>query len=68
MAKTPDPPSPYNTAMTVREVARRDGCSEKSVRRAIDAGLLEAIRIGPSGRSIRITREAHERYRRLRRR
>ncbi len=45
------------------EVARLDGCSERTVRRAIKAGLLQAIRIGPGGRLLRVTREAHEAYR-----
>lgn len=30
---------------------------------AIDAGLLEAMRIGAGQRLLRVTREAHERYR-----
>jgi excisionase family DNA binding protein len=49
--------------LTVREVARRDSCSERTVRRAIEAGLLDAIRIGPGGRSMRITSAAHALYR-----
>lgn len=49
-------------AMTVREVAELDNCSEKTVRRAIDAGLLKVTRIGPSGRAMRITRDAYETY------
>ena len=49
--------------MTIAEIAKRDCCSEKTVRRAIKAGLLEALRIGPSGRAIRITHEAHFLYR-----
>ena len=49
--------------LTVRQVAALDGCSEKTVRRAIAAGLLAAIRIGPGGRLLRITREAHRAYR-----
>ena len=49
--------------LTVRQVAALDGCSEKTVRRAIQAGLLTAIRIGPGGRLLRITREAHRTYR-----
>lgn len=50
--------------MTVKEVAALDRCSEKTVRRAIAAGLLEAIRVGPSGRLLRISRSAHSAYRR----
>ena len=51
--------------MTVREVAALDNCSEKTVRRAIAAGLLEAIRVGPGGRLLRVHPMAHERYRKL---
>ena len=50
--------------MTVKEVAALDRCSEKTVRRAIAAGLLEAIRVGPGGRLLRISRSAHSAYRR----
>ena len=49
--------------LTVKDVAALDNCHEKTVRRAITAGLLEAIRIGPGGRLLRITRAAHQRYR-----
>jgi excisionase family DNA binding protein len=49
--------------LTVKDVAVRDNCSEKTVRRAIAAGLLEAIRVGPGARILRITGEAHEQYR-----
>lgn len=48
---------------TVSDIAVRDSCSEKTVRRAIDAGLLKVVRIGRSGRAIRITHEAHMLYR-----
>jgi excisionase family DNA binding protein len=54
--------------LTVQEVAARDRCSEKTVRRAIGAGLLQAVRIGPGGRLLRISRAAHEAYRRAHRR
>jgi excisionase family DNA binding protein len=50
--------------LTVREIAELDRCSEKTVRRAIEAGLLQALRLGPGGRLLRITRGAHEAYRR----
>ena len=60
--KTP-PPEADNTLLTVREIAALDRCSEKTVRRAIDAGLLKAIRVGPGGRLLRITRAAHAAYR-----
>ncbi len=50
--------------LTIKEVAGLDRCSEKTVRRAIDAGLLQALRLGPGGRLLRVTRAAHETYRR----
>ena len=53
--------------LTVREVAELDNCSEKTVRRAIDAGLLEVIRLGPDGRLVRIDPAAHRAYRRAHR-
>lgn len=53
--------------MTVQEIAARDRCSEKTVRRAIAAGLLQAVRIGPGGRLVRVSRAAHEAYRRMHR-
>lgn len=49
--------------LTVREVAELDSCSEKTVRRAIAAGLLEAVRVGPGGRLLRIDPAAHAAYR-----
>ena len=52
--------------LTVRDVAELDSCSEKTVRRAIAAGLLEATRVGPGSRLWRITRRAHAQYRRAR--
>ena len=54
-------------ALTISEVADLDRCSEKTVRRAIAAGLLEATRVGPGGRLLRIAPEAHARYRKLQR-
>lgn len=48
---------------TVKEVAIADGCSEKTVRRAIAAGLLDAVRVGPGGRLLRIDPAAHAAYR-----
>jgi excisionase family DNA binding protein len=53
--------------LTVKEVAALVGCSERTVRRAIEAGLLEALRLGPGGRLLRISPEAHAAYRRRRR-
>ena len=49
--------------LTVREVAELDRCSEKTVRRAIDAGLLAVVRIGPGERLLRIDPAAHAAYR-----
>lgn len=51
------------TLLTIREVAELDGCSDKTVRRAIAAGLLKVVRIGPGGRLIRIDPAAHAAYR-----
>ncbi|WP_136651096.1 helix-turn-helix domain-containing protein [Paracoccus aeridis] len=59
--KTPDR---ARALLTVKEVATLDQCSEKTVRRAIAAGLLEAMRIGPGGRLLRIDPSAHAAYRR----
>ncbi|AXC51054.1 DNA-binding protein [Paracoccus suum] len=50
--------------LTVKQVAELDSCSEKTVRRAIDAGLLDAMRVGVSGRLLRIHPDAHRAYRR----
>lgn len=49
--------------LTVKEVAMLDNCSEKTVRRAISAGLLVALRVGPGGRLLRIDPAAHAAYR-----
>ena len=49
---------------TVRDVANEDQVSEKTVRRAIAAGLLDVIRVGPGKRLIRIHPDAHAAYRR----
>jgi excisionase family DNA binding protein len=51
--------------LTVKNVAALDNCSEKTVRRAIDAGLLAVIRVGPGGRLVRIDPAAHRAYRAL---
>lgn len=50
-------------ALTVSEVAELDRCSEKTVRRAIAAGMLEATRVGPGKRLLRITPAAFSKYR-----
>jgi excisionase family DNA binding protein len=49
--------------LSVKQVAVLDGCSEKTVRRAIAVGLLEVVRIGPGGRLVRIEPTAHLAYR-----
>lgn len=49
--------------LTVKEIAELDSCSEKTVRRAIDAGRLRSIRIGVDGRLIRISKADHAAYR-----
>lgn len=49
--------------LTVRQVATLDGTSEKTVRRAIKAGVLHAIRVGPGGKLLRISAAAHKAYR-----
>lgn len=49
--------------LTVKEIAKLDNCSEKTVRRAIDVGLLEVIRVGPGGRLVRIDPAQHAAYR-----
>ena len=51
------------TLLTVKQVAELDNCSEKTVRRAISAGLLEALRVGPGGRLLRVDPAAHAAYR-----
>lgn len=51
--------------LTVKDVAALDNCSEKTVRRAITAGLLDVVRVGPGGRLIRIDPIAHAAYRHL---
>ena len=54
--------------LMVKEVAALDSCSQKTVRRAITAGLLEALRVGPGGRLLRIDPAAHAAYRQAYRR
>lgn len=51
--------------LTVRQIATLDNCSEKTVYRAIKAGLLPVIRVGPGGKLIRITKAAHMAYRQM---
>jgi excisionase family DNA binding protein len=49
--------------LTVKEVAELDGCSEKTVRRAIAAGRLDVVRVGPSKHALRIDPAALAAYR-----
>jgi excisionase family DNA binding protein len=51
------------TFLTVKDLAELDSCSEKTVRRAIAIGVLEAVRVGPGGRLLRIDPVAHAAYR-----
>lgn len=51
------------TLLTIADVAALDGCCEKTVRRAIEAGQLRTVRIGPGRRSIRIHPDDHAAYR-----
>jgi excisionase family DNA binding protein len=50
--------------LTVRDVAALDQVCTKTVRRAIDEGRLEVVRIGPKGHLVRIHPAAHAAYRR----
>lgn len=59
--------APEGELLTIREVAALDRCSEKTVRRAITAGLLQALRVGPGERLLRVTKEAHAAYRKAQR-
>ena len=51
--------------LTVRQVAALDSCCEKTVYRAIKAGLLSVVRVGPGGKLIRISKAAHMAYRQM---
>ena len=53
----------FDPLLTIKQVALLDNCSEKTVRRAIEAGLLPAVRVGPSGRLLRVDPAAHRAYR-----
>lgn len=64
MVKTRKRTEPDAPLKTVKQVALEDNVSEKTVRRAIAAGLLEVLRIGPGGRLIRIHPAQHDAYRR----
>lgn len=63
-SRRPDNRHPsQDVLLTVKEVAALDRCSEKTVRRAIDAGLLKATRIGVNGRLVRVKKSDHAAYR-----
>lgn len=51
--------------LTVQQVAVLDSCSDKTVYRAIKAGLLSVVRVGPGGKLIRISKAAHMAYRQM---
>ncbi len=58
-----NPAATLTQLKTVRDVAAEDQVSEKTVRRAIKAGLLDVIRVGPGKHLIRIHPSAHAAYR-----
>lgn len=62
-ARTTGMDSTADVLLTVKDVAALDKCSEKTVRRAIEAGRLRAVRIGVDGRLIRIRKSDHAAYR-----
>ncbi len=63
MPLTPKKTNMPRILLSVKDVAILDSCSEKTVRRAIAAGKLEVVRIGPGKRLIRIDPAAHAAYR-----
>ena len=65
-AKAIKPADQPRTFLTVKQVAAYEQCSEKTVRRAIAAGVLKAIHTGPKGRLVRIDPVAFAAYRQLR--
>ena len=52
--------------LSVTEVAERLNCSAKTVRRLIATGQLEAVRIGPANRLVRVSERAYRSYLALR--
>lgn len=48
--------------LTVRDIAERLNCSPKTVRRMISRKELEAVRIGPAGRLVRVSEHALSSY------
>jgi len=52
--------------LTVREIAERLNCSQKTVRREIATGALSSVRIGPAKRLVRVTELALRAYQALR--
>lgn len=68
MTKTKTAPSDAEGALlTVQEIATLDRCSVKTVRRSIETGLLQALRVGPGGRLLRVTQASHANYRKAQR-
>jgi hypothetical protein len=49
--------------LTVADVARLDQTSVCTTRRAIKAGLIKVLRVGPKGHLVRVTAEADAEYR-----
>lgn len=47
---------------SIKELAGGPGLSEKSLRREIESGRIETVRLGPGRRRIGITGVAWERY------
>jgi excisionase family DNA binding protein len=56
-----------STLLTVQDVAELDRCSVKTVRRAIKAGLLQALNVGPGERLLRVSKGSHAAYRKAQR-
>ena len=52
--------------LTVDDVARRLNCSPKTLRREIQSGALDCVRIGPARRLVRISEKALRVYLALR--
>lgn len=53
-SRTSKPAEQLRQFLTVKEVAALDQVSVKTVRRAIAAGQLKVVRVGPKGHLIRI--------------
>ena len=60
------PPSPLqgtDPLLTLADLAALEQVSLKTMRRAAAAGLLQVVRVGPSGRLVRVTPAAYRAYR-----